>query len=168
MVVECKNCNSRFKLDDAKAAGGGRFKCSKCGEIIEVKKAAGRPKKIVVADDTDFFRTIVEDMLVKNGYEVITAKDGEEALAKVKHELPDLDLLLLDMVMPKMDGFAVIRELNKGGKSNNLPILTLSGVVKSDEDRATMRELGVKGYIDKSTPLEEILHRVDMLLRTED
>jgi len=167
MIVGCKNCNSRFKLDDAKAAGGVRFKCSKCGEMIEVKKAADRPKKIVVADDTALFRFMMEDLLVKKGYEVITAKDGEEALAKVKHELPDLDLLLLDMVMPKMDGFAVIRELNKEAMGKNLPILTLSGVVKSDEDRAMMRELGVKGYIDKSTPPEEILHRVDMLLKPE-
>ena len=167
MIVECKACNSRFKLDDAKAEKGGRFKCSKCGEIIEVKKATGRPKKIVVADDTALFRFMMEDLLVKRGYEVITAKDGEDALSKVKHELPDLDLLLLDMVMPRMDGFAVIRELNKGVMGKNLPILTLSGVIKSDEDKATMREMGVRGYIDKSTPPEEIIRRVDMLLRPE-
>ena len=167
MIVECKSCKSRFKLDDAKAEKGGRCKCSKCGEIIEVKKTTGRPKKIIVADDTALFRFMMEDLLVKKGYEVITAVDGEDALIKVKHEMPDLDLLLLDMVMPKMDGFEVIREINKGEMGKNLPILTLSGVIKSDEDKAAMKEMGVRGYIDKSTPPEEILRRVDMLLNPE-
>lgn len=168
MIVECKSCQSRFKLDDVKAEAGGRFKCSKCGEIIDLKKEGGLRKKIIVADDTEYFRSMIADLLVNQGYEVITAVDGEDALAKVKHELPELDLLLLDMVMPKMDGFTVIREISKGVMGKNLPILTLSGVVKSDEDKAMMRELGVKGYIDKSTPPEEILHRVDMLLKPDE
>ena len=165
MIVECKSCNSHFKLDDNKAEGGGRFKCKKCGEMIEVAEGSGKPQRIIVADDTDFFRFMMEDLLAKEGYEVITAKDGEDALAKVKQELPNLDLLLLDMFMPKMDGFAVIREIRKDPMGKDLPIMVLSGIVKSSEDKGTMMELGVKGFIDKSTPPEDMLHRVDMLLR---
>ena len=192
MIIECTNCQSRFKVDESKIGSkSSKFKCSKCDSIIVVpalKKAedevhhsmfkdksddqlaseGGRKKKIIVADDTSFFREMLNDIMTKEGYEVIVAENGEEALNKVKHELPDLDLLLLDMLMPKMDGFAVISEIKKGAMGKDLPILALSGVFKSEEDRERMKELGVAGYIDKDTPPEDILRRVNMILRPEE
>lgn len=121
-------------------------------------------KRIVVADDTAFFRAMLSDMLTEAGYEVITATDGEDAFVKIKSELPNLDLVLLDMLMPKMDGFKLIEELKKDSLGEGLPILALSGVFKSDEDRQHMKSLGITGYIDKDTPPEQILNRVNMLL----
>jgi len=165
---------------------GARFKCKKCSSIVEAKlpavatedrsmsenKAANpdskdskdSKKRVIVADDTAFFRMMLTELLTEAGYEVITAVDGEDALIKIKHELPALDLVLLDMLMPKLDGFQVIEELKKGVMANNLPILALSGVFKSDADRDHMKKLGIVGYIDKDTPPDQILERVNMVL----
>ena len=188
MNVECLSCHSRYNLDPSKIpSSGARFKCKKCASIIEVAPIAGdetaaalqvnqtaeagespdRKKKIVVADDTAFFRMMLSDLLTEAGYEVITAVDGEDALVKIKHELPELDLVLLDMLMPKMDGFKVIAEIKKGVMGRNLPVLALSAVFKSDTDRDHMKELGVSGYVDKDTSPEQILDRVNMILRPE-
>ena len=184
MIVECQTCHSRYNVDPSKVPpSGARFKCRKCASIVEVKLPAAaeatsmpenetaktdsqdRKKRVVVADDTAFFRMMLTDLLTEAGYEVITAVDGEDALIKIKHELPDLDLVLLDMLMPKLDGFQVIEELKKGVMANNLPILALSGVFKSDADREHMKKLGVVGYVDKDTPPDQILERVNMILR---
>lgn len=184
MKVECQSCHSSYNLDPSKIPPtGARFKCRKCSAMVEVNPSAvvGEPsllpkiepaktdsedskKKVVVADDTAFFRMMLTELLTEAGYEVITAVDGEDALIKIKHELPDLDLVLLDMLMPKLDGFQVIEELKKGVMANNLPILALSGVFKSDADRDHMKKLGIVGYIDKDTPPDQILERVNMVL----
>ena len=184
MNVQCQNCHSSYNVDPSKIPpAGARFKCKNCGSIVEVKlpdvaeEVTSMPekgpaktdskdgkKRIVVADDTAFFRMMLSDLLTEAGYEVITAVDGEDALIKIKHELPDLDLVLLDMLMPKMDGFKVIEELNKGVMGRNLPVLALSGVFKSDTDRDHMKKLGVLGYVDKDTSPDQILERVNMIL----
>lgn len=169
MIVTCGSCGARFNVDTAKLSSEkGRFKCSKCGNAVQFGKNTSKQKRILIADDTDFFRSMLEDLLKEKGYEILTAKDGEEAIIKAKHELPDLDLLLLDMVMPKADGFEIIKELRKGVMGRNLQILTISGLVKSEEDRMLMKELGVKGYIDKNTPPDEIVRRIDMLFNEAD
>jgi len=175
MVVTCSGCSSNYKVNESSISGShARFKCKKCGNLIEFEVDAGPStveelkgevkKKIVVADDTAFFRIMLKDLLEAEGYEVVTANDGEDALIKIKHELPQLDLVLLDMLMPKMDGFQVISEVKKGVMGQSLPILALSGVFKSDSDREHMKELGILGYIDKDTPTEEIVRRVNMIL----
>ena len=184
MNIECQSCHSSYNIDPSKIpSSGARFKCKKCGSIVEVKRpddaaeassiSKNKPakidskdskKKVIVADDTAFFRMMLTELLTEAGYEVITAVDGEDALIKIKHELPDLDLVLLDMLMPKLDGFQVIEELKKGVMANNLPILALSGVFKSDADRDHMKKLGIVGYIDKDTPPDQILERVNMVL----
>ncbi len=182
MIVECSTCHSRYKIDENKITGGeAKFKCRKCNNIVDAHRAVAtevadivstdkksRKKRIVVADDTEFFRMMLTDILAENGYEVITACDGEDALIKIKHEMPDVDLVLLDMYMPKVDGFKVIEELKKGVMGKDLPILALSGVFKSEEARVHMRELGIVGYIDKDTSTERILERVNMILRPEN
>jgi predicted Zn finger-like uncharacterized protein len=184
MIIECSGCRKRYAVDEAKIpTAGGRFKCKNCDSIVEIGSrpadgiAAGekgkpdrndagpyRKKRIIVADDTAFFRIMIADLLSAAGYEVITAVDGEDALDKIKHELPAIDLVVLDMLMPKMDGFQVIEELKREAASENLSILALTGVFKSDADREHMKELGVAGYVDKSTPPELILDRIKMTL----
>lgn len=187
MKIECESCHSIYNVDPSKIPPtGARFKCKKCGAIVEVKRPAVateskptpenepvkidsqvRKKRVVVADDTAFFRMMLTDLLTGAGYDVITAVDGEDALIKIKHELPHVDLVLLDMLMPKLDGFKVIEELRKGVMANNLPVLALSGVFKSDADRDHMKKLGVVGYIDKDTSPDQILERVNMVLRQQ-
>jgi predicted Zn finger-like uncharacterized protein len=187
MIVECSGCHSRYRVDESKLpAAGGRFKCKKCDSSFEVKphlsdeisadkegktenKNDGHAakKRIVFADDTAFFRAMITDLLSEAGYEVITAVDGEDALDKIRHTLPDLDLVLLDMLMPKLDGFQVIEELRRDATARDLPILALSGIFKSDADREHMKELGVAGYVDKDTSPDKIVERVDMILHPD-
>lgn len=178
MIIECSNCHNRYRLDESKLVNGeARFKCSHCGSVVVARKTGQNDsegaqsksgkKRIIVADDTAFFRAMLSEILTDAGYEVITANDGEDAFIKIKHELPHVDLLLLDMLMPRMDGFKLIEELRKGAMGKNLPILALSGVFKSESDREHMKALGVTGYIDKDTPPEQILERVNLLLCAE-
>ena len=85
--------------------------------------------KILVVDDEDRIRKLVRDFLTREGYSVIEAADGEEALNQFDTN-PDLKLIILDVMMPKMDGFEVAKRIRKTSK---LPIIMLTA--KADEDR---------------------------------
>ena len=100
--------------------------------------------KILVVDDESRMRKLVRDFLVKNNYEVVEAADGEEAL-NLFFEKNDIDLVILDVMMPKMDGWQVCREIREYSK---IPIIMLTA--KSDErDELLGFELGVDEYISK-------------------
>ena len=73
-----------------------------------------RKKRILVVDDVEMFRVLMEDLLKKEGFEVLTARDGLEAIQVIKHELPDLDLVLLDLLLPHLTGFEVLKEVRSG------------------------------------------------------
>jgi two-component system response regulator VicR len=121
-------------------------------------------KKILVADDTRFFCAVLEDLLASEGYDVICAHDGLEALKKVKAELPGLDLLILDLLMPKMTGFDVLREIRKDPEGAKLPVLAITGVFKQSSEIEMLKKLGALGYISKNSSPEEILRRVKFAL----
>ena len=124
-------------------------------------------KKILVADDTRFFCAVLEDLLTAEGYDVILAYDGLEALKKAKAELPDLDLLILDLLMPKMTGFDVLREIRKDPDGDKLPVLAITGVFKQSSEIEMLKKLGALGYISKNSPPEEMLRRVKFALGEE-
>ena len=126
-----------------------------------------KKKRVLVADDTKFFCTIIEDLLKSEGYEVLTAYDGLEALKKAKAELPNLDLLILDLLMPKMTGFDVLREIRKDPNGANLPVLAITGVFKQSSEIESLKKLGALGYITKNSKPEEILRRVKFALGEE-
>jgi len=129
--------------------------------------ATYKKKTIVVADDTKFFCTMIEDTLVAEGYDVICAYDGLEALRKIKDELPELDLVILDLLMPKMTGFDVLREIRKDQNGSDLPVLATTGVFKQSSEIETLKKLGTLGYLTKSSSPEEILRRVKFALGEE-
>lgn len=116
--------------------------------------------KILVVDDEVRMRKIVKDFLVKNQYEVIEAGDGEEAL-DIFYANKDIALILLDVMMPKMDGWQVCREIRSESK---VPIIMLTA--KSDEqDELLGFELGVDEYISKPVSLKILMARIEALLR---
>ena len=84
------------------------------------------PEKILIVDDDPDMRDALTIILESQDYEIVTAQDGLEALATLKAEKPDL--MLLDLLMPKMDGFAVLKELQdeRWDKYRNIPIVVLS------------------------------------------
>ena len=102
--------------------------------------------KILIVEDDVFFQKFYKTQLESQGFETDLASDGEEGLEKIKSFHPDV--VLLDMIMPKKDGFELLETMNKDGtiKSNKILVFSTLGQEK-DIQRAT--ELGAKGYINK-------------------
>lgn len=116
--------------------------------------------KILVVDDESRMRKLVHDFLAKKDYEVIEAADGEEAVEKF-YVNKDIALIILDVMMPKMDGWQVCREIRKDSK---VPIVMLTA--KSEEnDELLGFDLGVDEYISKPFSPKILVARVDAILR---
>lgn len=116
--------------------------------------------KILVVDDESRMRKLVRDFLVKQNYEVLEAGDGEEAL-DVFFEHKDIALVLLDVMMPRMDGWQVCREIRRYSK---IPIIMLTA--KGDEqDELQGFDLGVDEYITKPFSPKILVARVEAILR---
>jgi len=115
------------------------------------------PGKILVVDDDEDSRTLLAHLLKREGYEVATAIDGQDAVEK----LPDtsIDVLLLDVMMPRMDGFAVCEALKKDPKTASLPVILLTA--RDDmETRANGMKLGVSDFLAKPVNKQELFQRV--------
>ena len=116
--------------------------------------------KILVVDDEMRMRKLVRDFLVRQDYEVLEAADGEEAL-DVFYAEKDIALMLLDVMMPRMNGWDVVREIRQSSK---LPIIMLTA--RSDEqDELLGFELGVDEYISKPFSPKILVARVEAILR---
>ena len=118
-------------------------------------------RRILVVDDEEHIRRILKFQLEKNGYEVTTAENGEEALHHVRRLRPDL--ILLDLMMPKLDGFEVCRRLRDDFQTNHIPIIMLTA--KSDlPDKIMGLKGGANDYLVKPYSNEELLLRVSNVL----
>lgn len=116
--------------------------------------------KILVVDDESRMRKLVKDFLTKSGYEVLEAEDGSQAL-DIFFEQNDISLVILDVMMPKIDGFQVCREIRAYSK---VPIIMLTA--KSDErDELLGFELGIDEYISKPFSPKILVARVEAILR---
>lgn len=122
-------------------------------------------KKILVIDDTEFMVKLITDILKAADYDVVSASSGMEGLLKVRSEKPDL--VILDVVMPGMDGFEVCKILRDDESNNLMPIIMLTA--QDDEDnKLTGLELGADDYIIKPFNPRELLSRVKNTLRRID
>lgn len=116
--------------------------------------------KILVVDDESRMRKLVRDFLVKSNYIVLEATDGEQAV-DVFMEAKDIALIVLDVMMPKLDGYGVAKEIRK---VSNVPIIMLTA--KSDErDELKGFELGVDEYITKPFSPKILVARIEAVLR---
>ncbi|NJK40930.1 MAG: response regulator [Acaryochloridaceae cyanobacterium SU_2_1] len=119
----------------------------------------GHQHKILVADDEASIRRILETRLMMVGYEVITAKDGQEALEAFEREQPSL--IILDVMMPKLNGYQVCQALREG---SDVPIIMLTAL--SDvADRVTGLEIGADDYMIKPFSPKELESRIRCILR---
>ena len=127
------------------------------------------PDKILIVDDDPDILDAVSIILEAKGYQVVTAKDGIEGLANLKAEKPDL--LILDLLMPKMDGFAVCKELQdpRWSKYREIPILIMTSVREEASRRRyeleTGLELDVDDYVEKPIPPDVLVERVARLIK---
>ena len=116
--------------------------------------------KILVVDDENRMRKLIRDFLVKSGYEVLEAEDGEKAVDTFML-VKDISLIILDVMMPKMDGWQVCREIRKNSK---VPIIMLTAK-SSEADELKGFELGVDEYISKPFSPKILVARVEAVLR---
>lgn len=126
---------------------------------MEMQNEIQDREKILVVDDEASIRRILETRLKMVGYEVITAADGEEALDAFSKHNPDL--IILDVMMPKLDGYGVTREVRK---SSEIPIIILTALGDVSE-RITGLELGADDYVIKPFSPKELEARVKAVLR---
>ncbi|GEL15005.1 response regulator YycF [Pediococcus cellicola] len=119
-------------------------------------------QKILIVDDEKPISDIEKFNLTKEGYEVITAYDGEEALEKVEDEHPDL--ILLDLMLPKIDGLEVARRVRA---KHSIPIIMVTAK-DSELDKVVGLELGADDYVTKPFSNRELIARVKANLRRQD
>ena len=129
----------------------------------------GASAKILVVDDDPDMREALQMILESGGYTVVMAEDGEQCLAKLKEEQPDL--LILDLLMPRMDGFEVCKALKdpRYAKYARMPIIILSSVQEGVSQRRYELETGVRldvdDYVEKPIESSVLLERVGKLMK---
>jgi len=123
------------------------------------------PHKILAVDDERHIVRLVEVNLARAGYQVVTAFDGREALEKVKSERPDL--IVLDVMMPYMDGFEVLNVLKKDPETKDIPVIMLTAKAQ-DADVFRGWQSGVDTYLTKPFNPLELLTFVKRILQSRE
>jgi twitching motility two-component system response regulator PilH len=117
---------------------------------------------ILIVDDSVVDRTRLQQILLAGGHRVLLAESGEQALVLVSAEPPDL--ILMDVTMPDLDGFATTRRLMDNSKTRHIPVVFVTGRHQKS-DMAWGRILGARGYIVKPYTSEQILAQVEEVMR---
>lgn len=105
------------------------------------------PKRILVAEDDKFYATLYKKRLTEEGFEVIIATDGEEALKELRTQKPNL--LILDIIMPVKDGFEVLKEMKTDESLKSVPVLVVTNLGQ-EEDTKQAIQLGAVDYVVKA------------------
>jgi DNA-binding response OmpR family regulator len=125
-----------------------------------------QPHILIVDDDPDILEGIIT-ILETQDYDIATARDGKQCMVMIKEEIPDL--LILDLLMPRMDGWGVIREMRSEPRFNKVPIMILTTVVEDASRRRyeleTNMAMDVQDYVQKPVRPDELIRRVENLLK---
>jgi len=119
---------------------------------------------ILCVDDEEESLKLLEILLVRSGYQVVGVPSGREALLKIKSQT--IDLVLLDIIMPGMDGIEVCRNIKEDQKLSDIPIIMITGLA-SHQDRVRGIEVGVEDYFTKPFNMTELLARIKILLKVK-
>jgi len=128
---------------------------------LHIKEVGEQPNTILVVDDSAANLRLLSDILMSSGYDVHMAQDGTEALRVVSSLLPDL--ILLDVVMPNLDGFKVCQFLKDQEKTADIPIIFMTSLAET-RDKVRAFRMGAADYITKPFQAEEVLARVETLI----
>jgi DNA-binding response OmpR family regulator len=115
-------------------------------------------KKVLIIEDEEIIRGILKKKIEGEGYQVEVAEDGKEGVEKIKEVIPDI--IILDIVMPRMDGFAVLEEMKKDENIANIPVIIVSNSGQPVEiDK--VKEYGVKDWIVKTEfDPQEVINKI--------
>jgi chemosensory pili system protein ChpA (sensor histidine kinase/response regulator) len=145
------------QLAQRRAAAGARL-----GEITGVIGARASTPLVMVVDDSLTVRKFTSRLLEREGYRVITAKDGLDAIEKLKDHLPDV--MLVDIEMPRMDGFDLTRNVRGDPRTLGIPIIVISSRT-AEKHRSRAAALGVNAFIGKPYQEAELLQHISACLR---
>lgn len=120
-------------------------------------------KKILVIEDDKFLRELISQKLMKEGYDIVEAVDGEKGIEAIKSEKPDL--VLLDLILPEVDGFGVLAKVKEDSTLAQIPIIILSNLGQKDDIEKGLK-LGAVDYLIKAhfTP-NEIVEKIKTVLK---
>ena len=119
-------------------------------------------ESILVVDDEDRMRKLIKDFLTNKGYHILEAEDGEKALEVYQQNQSKIMLILLDVMMPKLDGWSVLRQIRQSNKEVPIIMLTARG---EEQDELFGFELGVDEYISKPFSPKILVARVEAILK---
>jgi DNA-binding response OmpR family regulator len=120
-------------------------------------------KKILIVEDDKFLRELIAQKLIKEGYDIVEAIDGEEGIKKIKETSPDL--VLLDLILPGVDGFEVLSRVKADPSLVTIPVIILSNLGQKDDIEKGLK-LGAVDYLVKAhfTP-GEIIEKIKLILK---
>ena len=122
-----------------------------------------RVKRILLADDEAGFAELLSNLLRSDGYEVVVAKDGQDALTKLEEYQPDA--IISDIVMPNVDGLEMFRRVKSSSKTSSIPFLFISGY-QDNQIYEKARKIGVFGVLQKPIDIDQIERRLRELTRS--
>lgn len=120
-------------------------------------------KKVLIIEDDSFLQGLEAGKLKKENYEVITASSGEEAMKKITE--PNIDIILLDLILPNYDGFEILQKIRSTKEIANTPVIVFSNL-SEEKDIKKSQELGATDFMVKSNfTLEELVENIKKILK---
>lgn len=120
-------------------------------------------KKILLVEDDPFLSSLLKNRLLKEGFDVSLAKDGEEALEFLKLNKPDL--ILLDLILPKKSGFEVLEEIKKDPQFGKLSIIIVSNLGQPEDITRTLQLGAVEYFVKAKTSIDELIEKIKTFLQ---
>ncbi|BCL77135.1 protein PilH [Jeongeupia sp. HS-3] len=117
-------------------------------------------KKILIVDDSPTERHFLGELLTKNGFTIVTAESGEDAVARVKELMPDL--ILMDVVMPGMNGFQATRTITRDAETGHIPVIMCTSK-NQETDKVWGKRQGAAEYVVKPVDPQELLSKIAAL-----
>ena len=134
-------------------------------DVTSINREHKRRQQILIADDSEMNRSILADMLGEE-YDILEAENGVEAVSAIQKYRMEIDLVLLDIVMPEMDGFEVLTVMNRNNWIEDIPVIMLTAM----EDKESVLEgisLGISDYVLKPFAADDLLSRIRRVLENQ-
>jgi CheY-like chemotaxis protein len=122
-----------------------------------------KPTRILAVDDDDKILRVIEALLIPHGYEVITARNGQEAITSMSIAKPNL--VLMDIFMPEMDGYSALGKIKENDATKDVPVIMVTAVGQ-ELNKQLAESLGAAGYITKPFKSAELLEAISHILPT--
>ncbi len=181
MLVRCPQCRKEIRLVDFTPDHRVvQYLCPGCEQIVGIDlekdevetssssgsyKTMNRPWTLLVADDNQEVLDRLDKILTQEGFQVLQAGDGNETLEAIRASHPDL--VILDLLMPRLTGFEVLRQIRQDERIQDTRVLAMSSVYK-DNVLEFLHELGADGLLDKENLMDTIVFRVRQILEPDD